>query len=148
MLGHWCSPYFLPLTSLPFPSFLPFLPPFASLLNFVSILPFLHPLLSPQLSVKIARHEEEVTDSLISHERRMLVVEKGSSGAPRRLNTNEGDVDGSEEGAADGMQAKQVSATILSSATTLFDTDHLFFPTMTVPFYLLPILVFMQSAFY
>lgn len=76
----------------------------------------------------------------------MLVVEKGSSGATRRLNTNEGDVDGSEECSADGMQAQQVSATILSSATTLFDTDY-FFSAMTVPYYLPSILVFMQSTF-
>jgi hypothetical protein len=100
---------------------------------FISRFLFL-PSLSAQLSAKIARHEEEVTDSLISHERRMLVVEKGSSGAPRRLNTSEGDVDGSEEGSADGITAKQVSATILFSATTLFDTDQFLFLTVTVPF--------------
>lgn len=59
----------------------------------------------------------------------MLVVEKGSSGAPRRLNTSEGDVDGYEEGSADGMQDKQVSATVHSYATTIFDADHFFFPS-------------------
>ena len=122
-----------------FPSLPYFFFPFP--LFFLSFFLFFFPSLSlplPQLSVKIARHEEEVTDSLISHERRMLVVEKGSSGAPRRPNTSEGDVDGSDECSADGLKAKVVSAIIHSSATTLFDyfysnriLHHLLYTTMT-----------------
>lgn len=59
--------------------------------------------------MKITRHEEEVTDSLISHERRMLVVEKSSGDVHGSLNTGSRGVDAYVERSTDGLKSQLVS---------------------------------------
>ena len=83
--------------------------------------------------MKITRHEEEVTDSLISHERRMLVVEKSSGDVHGSLSTGSRGVDAYVERSTDGLKSQLVSIIIHSFTFISFMFNYLSFFALPYP---------------